>query len=179
MPSAALPHDERIDPDAYVPALWVPVGSYLRARRRLLTMADRISEAIWQQPSAIDGWSRKHVLAHLVTWEAQYQRALHAILHAAPLASAPWSPDAEACGLDIDAWNAREVDRHEATSLAELRIELEAASTETLRLLTQLADHQLLQPFGFVANVLAGLHHHIQHDNAHADHIVNGPQMMR
>ncbi|MDE2638960.1 MAG: maleylpyruvate isomerase N-terminal domain-containing protein, partial [Chloroflexota bacterium] len=58
-------HDPPVAAGDYAPAIWVPLTRLLAAHRRVLGMARRLPADVWAAPSAIDGWSRRDVLAHL------------------------------------------------------------------------------------------------------------------
>ncbi len=177
-PSATLlSQDPPIRADDYVAALWVPVARLLSARRRVLSMAEKLPAAAWEEPSAVSGWRRKDVLAHLAAHEVQHHRSIKAILDGAPLRSRQADPDDESVG--IHAWNLRQVAARQDAPLAQLVEELNAGMAETLRLLAQVEQPHLLHSYGFAPNLLAGLEKRVEHEHMHADDIVNGPSMMR
>jgi hypothetical protein len=170
-------NDPPVPAAAYVPAIWVPLTRLLAAHRRLFTMAERLPAASWDAPSAVDGWSRRDVLAHLSAHGAQHHRPLAAVLAGAPLAD--WRPDPDDPAIDTDAWNRRAVAARRGWPIARLAGELESNLAESLRLWAAIEAGQLLHAYGLAPNLLAGVEAHAMHLDGHADQIVNGPQMLR
>jgi uncharacterized protein (TIGR03083 family) len=165
--------------DDYVPALWVPLSRLVSARRRLTTMIEQLPSAAWDAPSACPGWTRRDLLAHLVSWDAQHLNSLDAIRAGSPIPSERWLPDPADSAVTQNGWNQREIDHRASTSIADLATTYGAGLTAILDRLTLLNAEQLLHAFGFAANALAAMESHVKHINQHADDIVNGPKMMR
>ena len=161
----------------YAPAIWTPLTRLLAAHRRVFTMARRLPAEAWEAPSAIDGWRRRDVLAHLASQGAQHHRPLVAVLAGAPLTD--WRPDPDDASIDTDAWNRRAVAARRDWPIARLAGELESHLAESLRLWAAIEAGRLLQPYGLAPNLLAGVEAHAAHLDGHADQIVNGPQMLR
>ncbi len=170
-------HDPPVAAGDYAPAIWVPLTRLLAAHRRVLAMARRLPAGAWEAPSAIDGWSRRDVLAHLAAHGAQHHRPLAAALAGAPLTD--WRPDPHDASIDTDAWNRRAVAARRDWPIDRLAGELEANLAESLRLWAAIEAGQLLLPYGLAPNLLAGVEAHAAHLDGHADEIVNGPQMLR
>ena len=125
----------------------------------------------WKAASACPDWSRQDVLAHLASLDAPYREALHAVLDGRDVAGGP------AAGMD--AWNTTQVQARRGRSIDNLAADLEAGMTGTLALLAQVREDQLERRCGASANVPASLEARVRHEQAHADDIVNGPQMLR
>ena len=169
--------DPPVRADDYPPSIWVPLERLVRARRRLQVMAEKLPPAAWDADSACDGWDRRDVLAHLVAHDPLYHRALQAALDGAPLREL--QPDPLLPKLGTDAWNAREVQARRGAHLLTLSTALQDSLQETLRLLSQFDEAALLLPMGMAPNAFHLLELHADHDNTHADDIINGPTMMR
>lgn len=169
--------DPPVAAEDYAPAIWVPLTRLLAAHRRLLTMAELLPPSAWEEASEAPGWRRRDVLTHLASQGAQHHRPLRAVIAGEALAS--WLADPDEPGLDAAGWNARALAERAQWPIAALVAELEANLAESLRLWALIADDQMLQPYGLAPNLLAGIEKHASHIDAHADQIVNGPQMMR
>ena len=177
--------DERplltVDPplyaDDFVPSLWVPLTRAVRARRRLYTLGERLPAAIWDAPSAAPGWSRRDQLAHLASCDRRYQDALIAALNGAPLEQ--WAPRPDRPGATLDLVNRQAQAALAGEDVAALVRRLREGAEKTVRLLSALDEERALLRMGFRPNALSLLEAWADHDNAHADEIVNGPTMMR
>ena len=163
--------------DDFAAALWVPLTRAVRARRRLLTLGERLPAERWLEPSAAPGWDRRRQLAHVAASERRYHDVLIAVLNGAPLAE--WRPHPERPGPQLDLANQLALEALAALSIAELVERLRGGSAKTARLLAALDTDQILLPMGFRPNALSLLESLADHDNTHADEIINGPQMMR
>ena len=176
-PAQLIWRDPPVAAADYAPAIWVPLTRLLAAHRRLLTMAARLPEAAWATDSEIAGWRRRDVLAHVTSHGTQHHRPLVAVLAGAPLSE--WQADADDPRVDSASWNARAVAERAEWPIARLAEELEANLGESLRLWAAVENGQILQSYGLAPNLLSGIEKHASHLNAHADQIVNGPQMLR
>ncbi len=174
-----ISRDPDLRADDYLPALWVPLSRLTTARRRILTMVRQLPAPAWQAPSACPGWSRRDLLAHLVSWDAQHRRSLDAIRAGNPLTADSWLPDDQTPALTQDDWNAREIAASASTAVDELGHHYETGLLALLERLAALDQDQLLRAYGFAANALAAVETHVRHINQHADDIINGPTMMR
>ena len=79
--------------DDFLPALWVPLTRAVRARRRLLTLGERLPARSWQEPSAAPGWNRRDQLAHVAASDWRYHDALTAAMNDRPLTEFEPHPD--------------------------------------------------------------------------------------
>ena len=172
-----LTADPPLYADDFAPALWVPVTRAVRARRRLYTLGERLPAEQWDAPSAAPGWSRRDQLAHLATSDRRYHDALIAALNGAPLAE--WSPHPDQPGPQLDLVNRQALSALAEESVAQLTQRLRDGATKTAQLLSALDEAQLLNAMGFRPNALSLTEAWADHDNAHADQIINGPTMMR
>lgn len=177
--------DERplltVDPplyaDDFVPSLWVPLTRAVRARRRLYTLGERLPAAIWDAPSAAPGWTRRDQLAHLTSCDRRYQDALIAVLNEAPLEQ--WSPHPDRLGPALNLVNQQALAPLADEDAATLVHRLREGAEKTIRLLAALDEEHALHRMGFRPNALSLLEAWADHDNTHADDIINGPTMMR
>ena len=174
-----IAQNPEIRADDYVPALWVPLSRLVTARRRLTTMIEQLPPAAWDAPSACPGWTRRDLLAHLVSWDAQYLNSLDAIRAGSPIPSERWLPDPTDAAVTQNGWNQHQIDDRASASIGELAATYESGLSAILDRLKALNVEQLLQAFGFAPNALASLETHVKHVDQHADDIVNGPMMMR
>ena len=172
-----LAEKPRVRADDYLPALWIPVARLVAAQRRIETLAAKLPTDTWKADSALTGWSRKDVLAHMASHSAQHRRPLLAALDGEPLREL--IPDPERPDVGMAAWNEEQVAGRRRRSIEELIGELSANIAELLGLWSQVGAEHLLLPYGLAPNLLAGIDRHGRHLNGHADDIVNGPQMMR
>lgn len=166
-----------VNADDYLPALWIPVARLAAVQRRIQTLAAKLPESAWQADSALAGWNRKDVLAHITSHSAQHQRPVRAALDGEPLREL--IPDPERPAMKMAEWNEEQVTARRAWSIERLIEEFDATLAELLGLWSRVTDEQLLLPYGLAPNLLAGIDRHGAHLNGHADDIVNGPQMMR
>ena len=169
-----LAHEPPVPADRYRPALWAPLARWLAARRRVLSMAASLPPEAWEAASACPGWSRQDVLAHLASLDAPCQDALRAVLDGRNASAA-----AVNVATKVDAWNAAQVRARRGRSVAALAADLDAGLAETLELLARVREDQLGRRCGASPNVPASLEARVRHEQAHADDIVNGPQMLR
>ncbi len=83
-----------------------------------------------------DGWSRKDLLAHLISIEARIREQVNCALH-----GTSWVPE------DIDAFNARQVAARRNWSIAQLREELQDECAASASLLASMSEADLQKPF--------------------------------
>ena len=174
-----IAQDPDIRADDYVPALWVPLSRLVTARRRLTTMRQQLPAPAWDAPSACPGWTRHDLLAHLVSWDAQYLHSLDAIPAGSPIPAERWLPDPSDPAVTQNGWNQRQITQRAAASIDDLATAYDAGLAAILKRLASLSAEQLLHAFGFAPNALAAMETHVKHVDQHADDIVNGPKMMR
>ena len=174
--STLLSQDPPLSADDFIAAIWVPIARLMSERRRILTMIERLSENDWNKPSAVDGWRRRDILAHLASHEVNHHRAIRAILDDHPLTV--WQPDPDDPTLDLAGWNKQRVAERADWPLDRLAGELNNNLATTLDLLRQVEDRHLSSGYGFIDNMLGGIDRRVVHEREHADDIVNGPQMM-
>lgn len=159
------------------PAMWVPLRRALRARRRLAVMARELPAPLWQAPSACPGWTRADAAAHVAAADRRYHDILAAALSRSPLDQ--WSPDPDSPSPQLDHANQLMLQDFPAREPAELADALEAGARKTLMLCLSLSEELSLQPMGWAANGPALLEWWEAHDHQHADHVINGPVMLR
>ena len=117
---------------------WVePIAQRDReGRAALLDYVRSAPTNIWEQPSLVDGWTCKDVLAHLAGDTGKwFSHMLHAALDGQQLDRTRVGP-----GVDVDAINRRDVEARRTWSLAELITEIEADGEEQEELLSRLTD---------------------------------------
>jgi uncharacterized protein (TIGR03083 family) len=106
-----------------------------RGARELLEFARAQDEAFWEEPSALEGWSRRDVLAHLAGDTRKVsERAMRAAIEGTPFEDAPDFKD----GGDAD--NARDVEERRGHTVARLLAEIECDRKEWLTLLGRLSE---------------------------------------
>jgi uncharacterized protein (TIGR03083 family) len=125
-------------------AFWVqPVATALAEdRRALLAFARSARVEDWDQPSALEGWTRKDILAHLAGGNDQLlQIVLRGVTSHTAIDPALLDPD-------TDVENARRVAERRTWTIDELIAELERDGHETQALLSKLRpeDEGLQQP---------------------------------
>ena len=162
--------------DDFLPALWVPLTRAVRARRRLLTLGERLPARSWLEPSAAPGWNRRDQLAHVAASDGRYHDALIAALNDRPLTE--FEPHPDRPGAKLALANRLALEAIADLSVAELVERLRTGNERTLELLAALDEHHVLMSMGFRPNALSLTEALSDHDNSHADGIVNGPMMM-
>lgn len=118
-------------------AAWVePIATEtLAGADELLAFARSQPADFWDQPSAIEGWTRKDVLAHLAGDTGKMSlRLLRAAVHGAPFDDPPDFKDGG------DAINAQDVEQRRNSSINELIAEIKADREEWRSLFLQLKD---------------------------------------
>ena len=174
---ALLSADPALYADDFAPALWVPLKRAARARRRLYTLGERLPSAAWEAPSAAPGWSRRDQLAHLAASDRRYHDALIAALNGDPLTE--WRPHPDQPGPALDLINREAMAALAGEDVASLVARLREGAAKTVELLSALGEERLLVAMGFRPNALSLVEAWADHDNGHADAIINGPTMMR
>ncbi len=119
-------------------ASWVePIARRDREGRAALLGYVRSAPAdSWEQPSPVDGWSCRDVLAHIAGDTGKwFSHMLHAALDGQQPGPTRVGPD-----VDFDAINRRDVEERRDLSLAELIAEIEADGEEHEELLSRLTD---------------------------------------
>lgn len=101
------------------PSTQVQPEALVESSRRLVRTVDGLAEEDWRSPSGLPGWTRAHVVAHLVLNAEGLGAAVRGVLEGVP---APMYSSQEARDGDIEELAAREP--------AELRGRLMAATTE-------------------------------------------------
>jgi len=117
-------------------AEWVrPVAEVLASdRREVIEFARSVPEDWWDQPSAVEGWTRKDLLAHLAGGNDQL---VQIILRAVTSGEAP---DPELLQPDTDAENSARVAERSGWSIDRLIATLESDGAEMQDLLSKLTD---------------------------------------
>ena len=172
-----LATDPPLPADDFVPALWVPLTRALRARRRLLQMAELLPGPVWIKESAAPAWSRRDVLAHLAASDRRYHDVLIMVLNGSPLEN--WKPDPSMPSPELDLANALGVEQYVGRGVDELAEQLQAGAEKSTMLFAALSTDQVMMRMGFAGNAMSLLEAWSLHDNGHADDIINGPTMMR
>ena len=172
-----LSTDPPLPADDFVPALWVPLTRALRARRRLIQMIEVLPSEQWLRESAAPAWSRRDVLAHLAASDRRYHDALIATLNGSPLDE--WQPSPAQPSAELDLANELTAQQFVGQPVDALAEQLEAGAQKSTMLFAALSEDQVLMRMGFAGNALSLLEAWAQHDNDHADDIINGPKMMR
>ena len=119
-------------------ASWVePITRRDREGRAALLDYVRSAPAdAWQQPSPVDGWNCKEVLAHIAGDTGKwFSHMLHAALDGQQL-----DPTRVGPRVDVDALNRRDVEERRGRSFAELIAEIEADGEDHEELLSRLTD---------------------------------------
>ena len=119
-------------------AAWVePIAQRDRdGRAALLDYARSAPSDSWQQPSPVDGWQCRDVLAHIAGDTGKwFSHMLYAALNGQQFDPARVGP-----GVDFDAINKRDVEERRNRSVAELIAEIEADGEEHEELLSRLTD---------------------------------------
>jgi uncharacterized protein (TIGR03083 family) len=117
-------------------AAWVrPVAEHLAAdRQRVVDFARAAPPEVWAQPSAVDGWTNKDLLAHLAGGNDQMlQTILRAVTSHTALDPAALDPD-------TDAENDARIAERRSWTIDALITELERDGEEMQSLLAQLTD---------------------------------------
>ena len=122
-------------------ASWVePIGRRDReGRAALLDYVRLAAPGVWEEPSPVDGWNCRDVVAHIAGDSGKwFSHMLHAALDGQQL-----NPTRVGPGVDGDALNKRDVEERSGRSLAELIAEIEVDGEQHDELLSRLTDdHQ-------------------------------------
>jgi uncharacterized protein (TIGR03083 family) len=117
-------------------ASWVqPVAAALaEGRAQVIAFARSAPPESWSQPSEVEGWTNKDVLAHIGRGNDQIlQKLLRSVV-------AGDKVDLSMFAVDTDAANARGVEERRERTLDELIVELEESGDEIQELLSRLND---------------------------------------
>jgi uncharacterized protein (TIGR03083 family) len=117
-------------------------------RRAVLELARAAAGDFWDRPSTVEGWTNKHVLAHLAGGNDQLvQQLLRAVVHGEAL-------DPGLQSVDTDAENAKRIEERLGWTVDQLIAELERDGAEVQDLLSRLSEEQrhVRQP-GFALTV--------------------------
>ena len=143
------------------------------ARIALVAYARSVPGDAWDQPSALDGWSCKDILAHLAGDTGKwFAYILDTALNGSALDGGRAGP-----GADIDAINARDVRERHGRSVSELIAEIEsdgAGHLERLSRLTERHSDVRLEPYAYsLAGFLGGREagNRGAHDREHLAHL--------
>lgn len=118
-------------------AAWVePIAAqHRRDDAQVLEFARSLSEEAWAQPSGLDGWTCKDVMAHIGNGNDQlYQQLLRQVIAGDKIDTSIF------IDVDTDAENAAGVAERRSLSPAEVIAEFEEAAEEVLDLVAGLTD---------------------------------------
>ena len=118
-------------------AAWVePFAAKLRDEgAQVLAFARALPPDAWEQPSGLDGWTVKDVLAHIGKGNDQlFQQLLRQVIAGGPIDTAIFRD------VDTDGENARGVEERRGHTPEELIAELEEAAEEIQDLFSQLTE---------------------------------------
>lgn len=156
-------------------AAWVqPVATVLdEDRRAVIDFAGSVPATAWDEPSALEGWTRKDILAHLAGGNDQLLQIL--------IRAAVAGEDVEPALLDpdTDAENARRVAERRSWTIDALIAELERDGDEVQSLLAQLTrEHESLKQPGttFTLGQFLEIVRHERHDREHLAHMAGKTQ---
>jgi uncharacterized protein (TIGR03083 family) len=147
-------------------APWVqPIAQVLAEdRRAVIDFARSAPAASWDEPGALEGWTRRDILAHLAGGNDQLvQLILRAVTSGEQLDAAQLNPD-------TDAENARRVAERRVWSIDALISELERDGDEVQSLLSGLTpEHESLKQEGssFTLGQFLEIVRHERHDFEH------------
>jgi hypothetical protein len=148
-------------------AAWVrPVAGVLAAdRRRVIEFARSAPPEIWAQPSAVEGWTNKDLLAHLAGGNDQMlQTLLRAVTWGVAIDPALLDPD-------TDAENAARIAERSAWTIDALIAELKRDGEEIQDLLSRLTEHHVNLHPGGATWTLAQFMSMIEHERHDIDHL--------
>lgn len=117
-------------------ASWVePIATLLaNDHRELVEFARSLPTETWELPSDVEGWTYKHILAHLAGGNDQLlQILLRKVIAEEPV-------DSSLLEVDTDAENARRIDERVGRPIGRLFDELEQAGDEVQDLLSRLTE---------------------------------------
>jgi uncharacterized protein (TIGR03083 family) len=146
-------------------ASWVaPLAARIaEGRDAVVEFARSLDEAAWEEPSVVEGWRRRDVLAHLA---GDTDKVTIAVLRAAadPNALAPSYGDGDAVV------NARDLEVRRGWSIEELIAEIQADGEEWRRLISQLGEEDGGKRWpGFPVDVARYLGLLAEHDPEHLE----------
>ena len=133
-------------------------------RRDVVAFARAAPANSWDESSALDGWAKRDILAHLAGGnDRMLQTIVLAVLEGTPLTESDLDPD-------TDAENARGVAERRPWSIARLIAELEREETELQDLLARLTEEHeharsgaMTYTLGELFRAVASERHDIEH----------------
>jgi hypothetical protein len=103
-------------------------------RRQVIDFVRAAGPEFWSQPSVVEGWTNKHILAHLAGGNDQFlQLALRSVVLRQPVEPAAFA-------VDTDEENARRIEERLSWDIPRLAGELERDGAEVQDLLVRLRD---------------------------------------
>ena len=155
-------------------AAWVePIAAEtLSGAEELLAFVRSQPDEFWAQPSALEGWTRRDVLAHLAGDTGKVSSsALRAAVTGEPFEDPPDFKDGG------DGRNARDVEERRDRSVAELIDEIAADRREWGELLSQVKDaDEVARWEGFPLSLGQYLRICAPHDREHLEHLRAKPE---
>jgi len=104
------------------------------ARDDLLSEIEHLSESDWTKPAPPEGWTVKDVVTHLAASQPTQAVLMRNILEG----KGGTRPD-----FDLNFFNKRGLEKRQGKTVDELKAELAAGHTDSLKLLDELSDDQL------------------------------------
>jgi len=104
------------------------------ARDALLAAVDKIAEAEWATPTAVEGWTVRDQLAHLAYNQPGQPKVIRSILE---------GKGGTSSNFDLNFYNRRGLEKQKDKSVEQLKSELAAGHTETLRALDEMSETDL------------------------------------
>lgn len=148
-------------------AAWVkPIASVLVADRRAVTaFARSLPAAAWDEPSDVEGWTRKDILAHLAGGNDQMvQTILRAVTAHEPLDDLDLPPD-------TDAENAVRIEKRRSWGVADVIAELERDGDEVAGLLSRLTNEDEGLFIAGLSMTLGQFLRIVEHERHDAEHL--------
>jgi uncharacterized protein (TIGR03083 family) len=103
-------------------------------RRQVIDFVRGAAPEFWSQPSVVDGWTNKHILAHLAGGNDQFlQLALRSVVLGERVEPGVFA-------VDTDEENARRIEERLSWDIARLAAELERDGAEVRDLLVRVRD---------------------------------------
>ncbi len=104
------------------------------ARDALLAEIDQIVEGDWAKPTPVEGWTVRDQLSHLAYNQPGQPKVIRSILEGRGGTSA---------NFDLDYYNRRGLEKQKDKTVEQLKTELAAGHSETLRLLDEMDEADL------------------------------------
>jgi uncharacterized protein (TIGR03083 family) len=104
------------------------------ARDALLIEIESVAEGEWARPTSVDGWTVHHVVAHLAYNQPSQPRLVRNILE---------GKGGTASNFDLDYYNKRGLEKQQGKSVDQLKADLAAGHSETLKMLEQISEEDL------------------------------------